>query len=130
MTVAVTIASDTEPVECEGEYSPSVDGFSLTFSIARDTFKIEHTPDATRIVAVGDLSYDLTVGSENSETLLSTPYGKVMFDVIPVERRVSADASGVRIVLKYKLSSANVGEMLREADISARFLNRERTGDL
>lgn len=128
VAVAVTVASDREPVECEGSYVPAADGFILEFYIGGDKFVIEHAAGNgngasgfTRVAAFGDMSYDIKISDEKSDTLLSTPYGKVRFDVVPLLREVDMDAERVNIKLKYLLAADGVGEIERAVEVTARF---------
>lgn len=120
ISVAVTVASDIEPVRCEGILTRNDGGFVLEFSIRQDKFIIDHNSERTRISVCGGMSYDICLSDEQSSTLLGTPYGKIRFDVLTIERDVKDYGHGVRILLRYILKSSESGEIERAVDISAR----------
>lgn len=120
--VAVTVASEQEPISCEGTYFPDAQGFGLEFSIGKDRFLIEHTVDCTRVAADGVMSYDITLSANKTDTLLATPYGMVKFDVTTLARDVTVSDIGVTVVLRYILSAQGAGEMDRSVCVSARFI--------
>lgn len=120
--VAVTVASDIEPVKCEGTLTRNEGGFVLEFSIRQDRFTIDHNNERTRISVCGGMSYDICLSDENSSTLLGTPYGKIRFDVLTIERDVKDYGHGVRILLRYILKSGESGEIERAVDVFARVL--------
>lgn len=120
--VAVTVASELEPISCQGTYFPDEHGFGLEFSIGKDRFLIEHTQNSTRVAADGVMSYDITLSSEKTDTLLATPYGMVKFDVVTLARDVTVSDIGVTVVLQYVMSAQGAGEMTRSVCVSARFI--------
>ena len=119
--VAVTVASEQEPVECKGVYSEHAGGFTLEFSIQRDKFTVEHAAEHTRIKADGVMSYDIKLGKTDGDTLLNTPYGQMRFPVKTTERTVERKADRLNMLFKYIFSSATAGEIERAVDITARF---------
>lgn len=119
--VAITVASEQEPIEVSGVYAEHDGGFVLEFSIERDRFTIDHSPSTTRIAAVGGLSYDISLSEKESSTLLSTPYGNIRFAVTPVLRDVVTSNDGLAIVLEYVLTSADGEKIKRSVDIKVRF---------
>lgn len=119
--VAVTVASEQEPVQCDGIYAERAGGFTLEFSIERDKFVIDHTAAVTSIVARGDMSYDIALGERDTETLLGTPFGEMRFAVRTTERTVIREADAISITLQYVLSSQAAGEIERTVKLTARF---------
>lgn len=124
-TVAVTVASEQEPVTVDGELLQSDDGFVLKFSVSNDQFTVTHGSVFTRITAVGDMTYDIELTDGVTSTVLATPFGKVKFAVKTVVRDVTVGDDRIRISLKYILDGASVGEIERTVDISVRFFNSE-----
>lgn len=122
--VAVTVASDKEPVTVDGELMQSASGFTLEFSVKHDRFTVAHDGVATRIKADGDMSYDIELKAEDTATVLSTPFGMVRFAVRTLMRDVVSTDSGMKIQLKYILASDAAGEIERTVDISVRFFNK------
>lgn len=116
----ITVASDQEPVETRGTYAPTSDGFALEFCLGKDKFVIEHTDAHTKVSAVGELSYCLTVG-EDSDMLVRTPFGTMRFFVRSLMRNVDVTDDGVNIFIKYIMSSEATGEQERAVSVSARF---------
>lgn len=119
--VVITVASEQEPIVCDGMFSQLSDGFGLEFSIGEDRFTIEHTQTSTHIVAIGVMKYDITLGSERTFTVLDTPFGKVRFAVDTVVRDVSVTDGGVVIAVGYIMSSDAAGKIERTINLSARF---------
>lgn len=121
-SVAVTIASDIEPVNCDGILTRNDGGFVLEFSIRQDRFNIDHNNARTLISVCGGMSYDICLSDEKSSTLLGTPYGQIRFDVTTIEREVKDYGHGVRILLRYILQSGESEEIERAVDVSVRVL--------
>ena len=121
--VAVTVASDKEPVECSGILKEYSHGFELGFSIKNDKFSVLHTAESTRVTAAGELSYDIPLMSGETSAVLETLFGKIRFSVKTLVRDIVRSENSLKILLKYILSSETAGEIERTVDISARFLH-------
>lgn len=121
LPVALTVASEAEPIECDGIYTETADGFTLEFSIREDDFIIEHNGASSRIAAKGLMSYEIILGVPGATTLLATPYGKVRFDVETINRDVVRQGDGLRVLFRYALFSEPAGRIDRAVDIAARF---------
>lgn len=121
--VAVTVASDKEPVVCDGVLTQANDGFVLEFSVGNDKFDLVHGGGFTRVSATGDMSYDIELKEHETSTVLSTPFGMVRFAVKPIVRDVETTENGIRVKLKYILASTAAGEIERTVDIAVRFFN-------
>ena len=119
--IAVTVASEREPVECAGEFVEKAGGFVLRFCMGNDDFTVEHDKSGTRVSARGVMSYDIVLSDVDTETLLATPYGKMRFAVTTAERKISLTDNGVDIKLVYVMSSQAAGQMERAVELSARF---------
>ena len=118
--VAVTVASDVEPVECEGSLACTDGGFVLEFSAADNGYTVLHENNVTRIVATGILSYELGFGCE-SKTTVVTPMGNIELSVIPIECSVEKNNDGVRLEFSYKLVAGDT-EQLRNVRVTARYI--------
>ena len=116
--VAITVASEQEPIEVNGSYAEREGGFVLEFFIGQDKFVIENSSFVTRIVAVGGLSYDISLSEKESSTLLSTPYGNIRFTVTPLLRDIVSSKDEIHIVLKYVLSAEGTDDIERSVDIT------------
>lgn len=123
ISVAVEVASDREPVTCDGVLTQSKEGFALEFFVGNDKFIITHGVASTRIAAAGDMSYDIELKASDTETVLSTPFGMVRFTVKTLLREVTSSDEGIKIVLKYILASDAAGEIERTVDLAVRFLS-------
>lgn len=117
ISVTVTVASELEPVACDGTLCLGGDGFTVSFILQRDKFTIEHSADVTKIVTDGDMSYAIELCSRQTETLLNTPYGAVRFAVKTLERTVERIGDKIKIVLRYILSSDGAGELERSVNL-------------
>lgn len=120
--IAVTIASEQEPVECAGLYTERADGFSLEFFIRSDRFTIVHTDTCTRLCAHGTMSYELELGDRDSSVELDTPFGRLGFDVHTETRKAEKTADGLSVALKYALIDAGGDRSERDVSLTARFL--------
>lgn len=122
-TVAITVASEQEPVKCEGVYAEQACGFTLEFDIGAEKFTVAHTEASTRVKACGGvMSYDISLAEAPSDVLLGTPFGEMRFAVKTLERTVERADGSLRVALKYVLSSASAGDIERAVDITARFM--------
>ena len=119
--VTVTVANETEPVTTDGTFTERLDGFILEFAIGSDKFRIEHNESVTIVKADGVMSYDIALKNEQTETMLDTPFGKVMFAVKTETREVKKTSGLMRIMLCYLLGNDAVGDMPRSVDITIRF---------
>ncbi|MDE6401096.1 MAG: hypothetical protein K2L54_00610 [Clostridiales bacterium] len=121
--VAVTVASEQEPVKCEGVYAEHSGGFALDFNIGAEKFTVTHAEDCTRVTAHGGaMSYDIALSEKPSSVLLGTPFGEMRFTVKTLERTVERADGFLRVALKYVLSSAAAGDIERAVDVTAWFL--------
>ena len=116
--VSVTVASEQEPVTVEGELITTADCFTLEFKLGGDAFTVIHSDKATQIKADGVMAYDITLSDEKTSTLLSTPYGKIRFEVITVTRRITESDGWTRLVLAYELNNDAAGKIARAVDIT------------
>lgn len=116
--VTVTVASDQEPVKCNGVYSEDRHGFCLEFSIGNDKFRVEHGALCTRLTADGVMSYDIELKDEETSTLLATPYGAVRFKVKTIERNIVRGEKDLNISIKYVLTSDTADVLERDVELS------------
>lgn len=124
--VAVTVASEQEPVTCSGNYTEQSDGFTLQFCLRDDSFTIEHTKAATRVRAKGVMNYDIELNDAVTFALISTPFGEMKFEVRTYERCVVKLNDTVKIMLSYAMENAAAGKMDRAVDITVA-LNSDNT---
>ena len=115
--VAVTVATETEPVTVDGAYSETADGFCVEFKIGEDEFLITHSEKMTTVKATGLMSYDITLCDEATSTMLKTPFGMVKFDVKTELRRAEEKDGVLRLMLFYVLHADGVGDMPRSVDL-------------
>lgn len=118
--VAVTVASDAEPVECEGSLTDTDGGFVLEFSAADNVYTVTHENKITRIKATGILSYELGFGCE-SKTTVVTPMGNIELSVVPVSCTAEKNAFGACLEFSYKLKAGDE-EQLRNVKVTARYI--------
>ena len=123
--VAVVVASEQEPVECNGAFAEHAGGFALEFSIHQDKFVIEHTAAKTKVCAEGGLSYEIELSDKVSSVLLATPFGEARFTVRTLERAVQKSDGKLNISLRYVLSSEAAGDIERFVDITVLFPEKE-----
>ncbi|MCH5166068.1 MAG: hypothetical protein J1G01_06675 [Clostridiales bacterium] len=123
--VAVIIASEQEPVKCDGVYAEHAGGFALEFSIHQDKFAIEHTAAKTKICTSGELSYDIELSDKVSSVLLATPFGKARFTVKTLDRTVQKSDDKLDISLRYILSSEAAGDIERFVDVTVLLPKKE-----
>ncbi len=118
--VAVTVASDQEPVECNGSLAVTDGGFVLEFSAGDNVYTVMRENDRTRIKAAGILSYELGFGCE-SDTTVVTPMGSIQLSVAPIACAVSETTDGIDLEFSYKLKAGDT-EHLRNVKVTARYL--------
>ena len=121
--VAVTVASEQEPVKCDGEFAEHAGGFTLVFNMGAERFTVAHTESCTDVSASGGvMSYKISLSDKPSTVLLGTPFGEMRFAVNTLERAIERVDGVLRVALKYVLSSAAAGDIERAVDVTARFL--------
>ena len=120
MPIAVNIASEAEPVACDGYFVEQDNSFELEFGTPSAKYVITHSERNTRLSASGLLSYVLDF-SDGGATEVVTPLGGINFSLTPVRREVVLDGEGVKLNLEYKLVGAGT-ETLRAVKVDARFL--------
>lgn len=121
--VAIEVASDEEPVSCEGSVALGEHGFTLAFYIGDDKYTVDHSDERTSVTAEGLMTYTLVFTDGITHTAFSTPYGVLDFDVQTASRRADVSADGVKIGLSYLLVGGGK-QSPRKLDIFARFADR------
>lgn len=120
--IRLCIASELEPVVCDGFYSEREDGFVIEFVIGTDSYEIDHNAVRTKLTTRGLLSYEIVFGESSEASPLCTPFGNMDFSVADAERNVALSGDGVNVGLKYTLFSESVGKIERNVNVTGRFL--------
>ncbi len=120
LPVAVTLASEAEPVTCDGYLIETDGGFILEFCAGENSYSVIHNGSSTRLVSTGLLSYDMEFAG-GGDTCVSAPFGNVDFKLIPLRRDIGRDGDTLRIGLEYKLVGCDA-EISRAVDVTARIV--------
>ncbi len=105
--VAVSIASGSEPVDCNGTLTDTSDGgFILEFGTPSGKYVITHNERTTTLDVTGELCYtlDFSVGGAFK---IRAPFGDLDISLVPVKHTVERNAEGVTLDLAYKLESGD-----------------------
>ncbi len=110
---AVTIASELEPVEVEGEITEDGDGFTLEFSIGDSKYVLTHG-DKTVLSVNGLISYALDF-CDAADVSIETPAGTLKYAFMPEVCSIGLDGDMITAELRYTLDDG--------VEKSSRFVN-------
>lgn len=119
--VAVNVASDGEPVDCNGFYTAINDGFMLEFSAGENKYVISHADDITRLESSGLLCYSMDFSAGGSFPV-GAVFGDLELELVPRKRRVCIEKNGVDVELEYSLVGGAI-QSDRTVKVTARFLS-------
>lgn len=119
--IRLTVTSELEPVDCDGFYTETADGFVLEFSPGDDKYEIRHADGATSLFACGLLTYRIDFGGVG-EASVSTPFGELNLTVEPRSCNISRADGALTVELSYSLSDGTQ-TIERSVVVAARFFN-------